>query len=400
MKKKKILGLITLLFLLAACESNGNEYEEQVLPGTEAETASTGVVTERETDGDDLIENLDFSSAYRLDWGGDREVVLIDYATGESRATLELPEGEWIWGVYNFNNGYFGLFVGDGTLTDFFIERAEDERLRYLILDEELNVIEELFITNEDLIAPHSMANFGKHITYENSQLFVYYITDAMMVPWGYMDYQEIRRYNVHTGVTETLIQLDEKLQLPKVRRINANMIAFTGSIWHTSDGEIRYGFLDLTTGTITSWEDPAFPINSYDQLKTAGTTVLIREALAPPVMGEWGTGISVVRGEVITFNVATGERKIIQLEGLESYWATLSLDGRYIVTVDPNFSYLRKYDTTTGNIAAEIEIQFEGNGISRIIALPNGDYAIDGFTLSTDGERTETHFLLVHYPN
>lgn len=83
------------------------------------------------------------------------------------------------------------------------------------------------------------------------------------------------------------------------------------------------------------------------------------------------------MRGEVIIFNVETGVSQLISLDGVESHWAMPSLDGRYIVTIDPTFSYFRKYEISTGNLVIEYAIHIQGDRVQNIVELPDGNFGI-----------------------
>ena len=408
MKKIKIWGLIAIMFLLTACnERTSNETEQESNSTITQETSTQNTTPTLENNDPDNGSYL----PYYLVWYG-LEVALIDFTTGEKMGTFAVEEDVVLWNFFNLSNGYFALLVehglGDGLSSIIWDEEGnqtiidgsgneinpDDINLRMLILNNELTIVDDLEITNEDL--QDITVRFGMDVVYEEGQIVIYYVTDWwVQMLQDYEELQSIRRYNLHAGVTDELFKIsDTALLLEKVRRMTPEVIAFTGTALHSEIDALRYGFINLTTGEIVVFEESAFPINSYDRLHTSNSTVLIREELAPPTMGVWGAPISVLRGEVVVFNVSTRENRLIQLDGLESHWATLSLDGRYVVTVDPTFSYFRKYDISSGNLAVEYAINMQGDRVREITALPDGRY---GIRIAT--EDGTIHFNLVTLP-
>ena len=411
-KKIKIFGIVAMFFILVACnESGGNPGNGDIDGSTLAQETPNQDATSTGADSEssnEIVASVD--SPYHLVWYG-LGVALIDFSTGEMMGTFEAEAGAMIWNFFDFDNGYFGLLVeygiGDGnisiatnadgniTMTDSFGNEINQDEvgLRFLILDEDLAIVDELEITNEDL--QDHMVQFGMHAVYEAGQLVIYYVTYWMRTLWGYEEFQSIRRYHVYSGITEDLLEItDETLLLQEVRHITFERIAFRGSILHNEPRGLLYGFVDLTTGEMTVFEESDFPIHSNDRIQVVNSTILIREELAPPTMGVLGASISVLRGEVIVFNVVTGENHLIRLEGLESNWAILSLDGRYIVTVDGALSYLRKYDATSGSLVAEQAIHIQGERILDIIPLSDGRYGVRSATVEGI-----IHFELVTLP-
>jgi len=384
MEKIKILGLIALLLVLVAC-------------GSEEESIEVN-----ETTAPDEVE--DATTQLHLIWGSTNHyVVLIDGLTGEEVARYERSSGEIISGIFNLGNGYFGLLIREASEEEiaegFFVSTLEDdERHRYLILDESLNVIEDLVVTNEDF--SYVGALFSAQPVFEGGELMVYYVFTQMQAIW-YDDVQSIRRYNVHTGETEVLFEFeDEALHLDRVVRVTPELIAFRGTRLNV-ERAVEYGFANLTTGEFQLFDEADFHFN-HSGFMSQGSHVLITEEFIPPVMGQFGGEPEVERGEVIVFNVETGVNRLIQLEGLESFWAILSLDGRYVVTIDPSHAYLRKYDVETGELAVEQAIDLEGARIEEIIAVSRGQYGVRMVTVVTptdDESEIERYFQLITLP-
>jgi len=384
MKKIKILGLIALLLVLVACGSE-DEYIEI-----------------NETTVPDEVEEI--TARLHLIWGSTNDyVVLIDGLTGEEVAHYERSSDEMISGAFNLGNGHFGLLIREASEEEmaegiFSSSNEDDERHRYLILDESLNVMEDLIVTDEDFSYLGSL--FSAQPVFEGGELMVYYVFTQMQAFW-HDDVQSIRRYNVHTGETEVLFEFeDTDLHLDRVARVTPELMAFRGTRTGVT-GAVEYGFANLTTGQYQLFDEADFHFN-HSGFMSQGSHVLITEEFIPPVMGQFGGEPEVERGEVIVFNVETGVNRLIQLEGLESFWAILSLDGRYVVTVDPSHSYLRKYDVVTGELAVEQAIDLEGARIEEIIAVSRGQYGVRTVTVVTptdDESEIEHHFQLVTLP-
>ena len=396
-----------MLSLLTACQNGTGDiysYRTDML-------ASVPPLSGTETEVDEIrYEGTQSLSTTRFVLGQGGYGLLIDGMTGQSLGRFDVPEGEVIVGeVLNFGNGYFGLWVDNVTddssmwiinpdtgdldnLADVTGVVHDEKRLRLLVLDGDLTIIHDLEITNTDL--QDTLTQFGSHVTYESGQLLVYYVVDAWM---SYIndENQTIRRYNVHTGEMEILFEMnDRSLIISEIALVGFEKIAFRGTIWHNEDNALRYGFIDLTTGVMTVFEEEHFRVN-HDGLVVAGSSVLITEEFSPPTMGG-GNVFQVDRGEVIVFNVETGHRQVIDVGGVSSFWAVLSLDGRYAVTVDETFSYLRKYDVTSGQLSFEVLISLAGDHVTAIIPLPNGDFGIRSMTLDSG---LTSHFKLVTLP-
>lgn len=247
-------------------------------------------------------------------------------------------------------------------------------------------------VTDEDFSYTGSLSSAQP--VFEGGELMVYYVFTQMQAFW-HDDVQSIRRYNVHTGETEVLFEFeDTDLHLNRVIRVTPELMAFRGTRLNV-ERAVEYGFANVTTGEFTVFDESNFHFN-HEGFMAAGPHVLLTEELIPPVMGQPG-GFDVARGEVIALNVETGNNRVIQLEGLESFWAILSLDGRYVVTVDPTLSYLRKYDVETGELAVEQAINLDGDRIWEIIPVGRGQYGIRSVTTPTSEEvEAQFHFELI----
>ena len=357
-----LLILVSVITILVACTTLENQED---IPNQTA-----GSVQSESTLPESFLElSMDFESFY--------SVTLTDLISGEELASFEVEEGNLIHGIFHFDDSYFALLVGYGTFTSGVFETPENEMLRYLIFDEGLNVIEEIFIADEYL--QNSFRHFRTHVFFENNELIVYYVVDWMQAYWS-GEPQSLRRYNAHTGETKVLFEVeDENLSINQFWRVNDHIFAFTGSYL---DDEINlyYGWIDLTANEMIVFSEPF----NLGKVTTAGAYVLLAEGIDSP---NARLGIfEVTRGEVIVLNVETGDQRFIPLDGLESNLAQISFDGRHIVTFDEYNLMLKKYDINSGELVLEQAISIEGDVLETIIPLTSNSYLIISGNRDSDG--------------
>lgn len=385
MKIFSVLLVILASGFLVACRGESGEPEIVETPPAELNNHDDQFIAPES----DVAANH-FLQDFWLTWGSSNDYVsLIAVTTGATVGYFAVDEQETIWQVFNFENGYFGLLVGDrGTAEEIaegvFIStnHNQDEQLRYLVLNQALQVIADLPITDEGTYGLAYIGSWlGSYVYFTGTELLVYYPFTAIQAIW-YDSVQGIRRFNATTGVTQNLVAITEPgLDLNQIVRVNAETIAFRGHRLNLY-GQLEYGFINLTTGTMTLFSEPDFNAN-HDGLITRGEHVLIAEEFAPPTMGVAG-GLSVLRGEVLAFNVVTGVNRVISLDGLASFWATLSLDGRYVVTVDEQLAYLRKYDVATGQLVNQVAVNLVGERIILLHPLSATEFLVQ--TTGNDG--------------
>ena len=378
MKKLKFLGLIAIILLLVACNGGDESVTGDGLetPGSEV---PLGGVDPADDENGAVLESL----AYLVLGSTSDYVALIDALTGHSLATFEREDGQWIWDIFNFDNGYFGLLVGDAELSEdgLGLDIPDDERLRYLILDQNLTVIDELLITNEDL--QDWSTRHSSYVSYEAGQLVVYYVFDWMQAIWAGDDQrQSIRKYDVHTGETEVLVETDdEALFLSKIWRLTSGKIAFTGNRLN-DEVNIYYGFIDLATGAVTTFYQSGFRFT--DKVSLANERFLLNEDFSAPTVGVGM--LSVDLGVVLVVDAQTGRNYVVQLNGMESVWARLSLDGNYIVTIDETGNYFRKYEIPNGNLIYEVRLDTEARPGSWLEIIPIADVGYAVYSIDENG--------------
>ena len=381
--KRKYFSILTIGFvccMLIACTSR----EESEMPETDSEIAYEN--SEQET--------VDSQELYLI-WNDeiDNSVVLIDAISNERLLILTLDD-EWeIIDIFNSNDGYFALFVAipiseedvnDENIFDFFSNFGD--YVKYLILDEELNVIDELFITDERLLSNWFTIARTSYTTFVDGQLMIYYVEDQLnFFALRDSDDNALRRYNLHTGTIDILFEIPyENLFIRAIRKIDNETVFFVFN--QSVDADAKFGFLDLTTEELNTFNESFDWAGWQDQFPFSGNHVLFNEAPDPNylVPGQ-ADNFVLARGEVLIINVETRQRHFVGLPGLESMHATLSLDGQYIVTIDDAFTFFRKYDVITGSLIFEQEVNIEGESFRGIVVLPTGDYELLSSTLLVD---------------
>ena len=378
MKKLVVLvGMLTVL-VLGACSNTSEDVATGNLDMPQA-TDTPGVLVDTENGFDDsVVGNVAHFSIHYLTWGGmSTYATLIDVTTGEVAGNFVVADNEIIWDILNFANGYFGVLVGTVSPADEFgfITDNSDSELRYVVFDATLEVVGEFAMTDEGTYGlGYVGSRMGSHAVFTGTELLIYYPFTTMQAAW-YDSVQSIRRFNATTGETEILTEVTEVgLNLNRVMRVTPEIVAFTGNRTNVY-GQLEYGFVNLTTGAVTVFSEPNFNAN-HSGFMTHGEHVLITEEFAPPTMGVPG-GLSVLRGEVVVFNVMTGANRVINVGGIGSFWAILSGDGRYVVTIDENLNYLQKYDIATGNLAHSQRVDLDGSRVWQLLSATASSYLV-----------------------
>jgi len=387
-KKIKFWGLVAMmLFVLVAC-NNGNEYvEKDDLSTPETEAPVVGVDTESsENSSED--DRIILGKMPHLVRGADNfHVTLIDVLTGAELGEFTVESGQNIWDFFDFGNGYFGALVSnnvddDGNSLWIVNEDTEDDQLtpggdvlhdeenwRYLVFDAELNVVNEILITDENLQSWNG--HFTTHVMYHDGGLVVYYITH--LAP------QIIYSYNAYTGITDVFLEVDDDtLFFSDIYMMPSGHMAFRATRIN-DEVDVHYGFIDLDTVEISLFSESNFrPSSNLNGLSVSGSSLLINEDFAAPTMGG-GNVLSVDRGEVLVANIETGDDYAVRLNGKESAWASLSIDGNYVVTVDATGNYFRKYEIVSGNLINEVRLDAEirTGWWLEIIPISESKYAV-----------------------
>jgi len=409
MKHVKLLGVLLCLILFVAC--NGADEYNFEKTDTEAVTGENNVIS-TEDNGSAVIAGLPEYVPYIVSRGSiigfGEYIVLIDLLTGDEMATLTLDDDANIVAeVYNFGNGYFGALVGIAHPTSLYFEGlAEDDfdfeaavgadheyHLRYLILDVELNILQDLPITNEHLYEPY--AHIFTTAVYENGELIVYYSSNYLFHGGGAAS---VYRYNVHTGASEHLVELGHRITINDFSLIEPELLAFVGGRLDGEEFLMYFGIIHIETGEVTIFTEPSF---RYSEVMSARTQVLISEqALASGDRESDLLTFTTERNEIILINTETMERIFIELSDMESAQIQLLQDGRSFVTVTACRSYFRKYDMTDGTsveMVQQVPLSLNKKG-GRIRIYPITDtlFAVHHLERQPDNEIERTVELVV----
>ena len=375
MKYFVLFMTIFMCLILSACS---RELENEFFDNNreiEADDIEADDILEVTSENDSSEEEASFSY---LTWDSknDNGIVLIDLMTSEEINALTLDEGTLILNILNSTNGYHAILVGildEDDTWDFFSN--EGIQFAYWVLDNELNVIEELFITNESLLSNWFTLFSSSDTVFLDDQLVIYYVENRRGIfssNWT-DENQYLRSYNIHTGATGIIFEIEDvDLVLEEIRKIDSDMFFFVGSRMSSQTG-VHFGFIDLAAENLIIYNENF----NRGELNFSGDHIIFAEGLDSTgiIPGQPNTTMEVERGEVIILNINTQNQYHIQLPGVESIWATLSLDGRYIVTIDDTFTFLKKYDIETGVLISEQEVNIEGETFLGIMVLPNDGY-------------------------
>ena len=311
-------------------------------------------------------------------------VVLIDLESNEQLHTLSFEGELMVMDVLNSNTGDFAVSVRPVihySLMPHFFDHFGNY-VRYLILDEELNVVDEFFITDERLLSNFNTLRHGSHTVFVEGELIIYYMVEDEV--YGVMD-QTLRRYNLHTRESNVLFAIQDDLGefvfLNAVRRVDEH--TFFVSILQSVVAENKqFGFIDLLSEEFIAYYEP---FDSGNMPEFSGNYVLFREApnFGNMIPGQPFPSFELERNEVLIVNTETRERHFIELLGIENMQAVLSLTGEYVVTMDNTLTLFRKYEIETGNLVFEQEVKLDGENFGRIRVLPTGEYELLSHTLT-----------------
>jgi len=352
MQNFKILFSALFLIILSACSTS-----DIIEPNQELTENSTTPETPSTNENEPAITHEPILHLFRDGNIAVNKVFLIDLVTGETVATHEFDEYELVLQIWDFDNGYYAVWVGYEDLwrREWRLRRnegnmdttgiADDDReyeemnFRFVILDDSLNYVETIPF-NAYEASPEDNTWIGQDI--------VEFIDDELVI-YSFLGAQNPRtefiRYNVHTGEFEVLFQNELFADSTRIHQfINDGTVLFTSArIGSTS---FYYGVIDLTTEEVHTFETTAF--------ENRRVTVNGAQAIfTPHDYREAGHELS---DEVIVFNTVNFSTEIVQLQYEDALWAYLSYDGSQIVTVNHRENSFRVYDKN-GEMVSEIPL-------------------------------------------
>ena len=346
---KKLGSLLGLIFLLAACQTANELQPQEVEAPTLEQPADSDLATAS-------LEIVPYLTRY------EETVLLINLATGETLASHVLPEENgWVEEVFDFNNGNFAALVGvsgdvhlsmrgeiDTEEVDWDND-AHDHQLRFLIFDQELNVLEE-FPIDEQKFSDNghyiSLGSITRNVaTFENDELVLYFSPNVFT---GVSEYS-IQRYNVHTGEFMVIVQGIDTQIMELEKTTNPQYLFFTGRNGGPGIGDPStiYGTINIETGEINTESTQGF----WDLVQTVDDSYAVLVA---------GGGWDGLRGKVMILNLATLEYDVMQLEDDVQDWLVqrLSYDQKHIVTLNDEQTYFRKYEIESGDLITEVAVE------------------------------------------
>ena len=373
MKKNIRYILIFTCFLFISCTAEESEFS----------TLNDQVETEYSTEynnEEQLMENAEIIPYLIHDLENRNIIKLVDLLSNEELYTFALNENIIILDIFN-SEGTSVVFAWISSDDEWNVFDNVSDRVKFLIFDDELNLIGEFFITDSELTKNWFTLTSTNDIVFTGDSLSIYYLEDRMWTASS-SEQQTLYRYDVFTGETHPLFEItDENLIINALRKIDEDVLFFNAN----RDGDqlnMYFGFINLET------EEKTIHYETFNRggFVYSGNHILFTEAPDPNrlVPGQISTFI-LSRSEIIVINTETMIQYTIPLSGLESMWATLSWDGSKIVTINDEFTVFRKIDIITSNVVFEQEVSIYGDVFEKIVALPNGNYELLSFTVIID---------------
>ena len=344
MDKKYQKGMMIGLFILAILVACSNK--EQV---------NTPDVTVRLIE--DINEmNLD-SVPFVVNSFERRNVFLFDLLTNEKIAEFIAPEEDMqFFQPRRIGENYYGVFglIGfDGSIHLYGDGTVNIDVIFYL-LDEQLNLIEAVEITDSHLI----INDYRAIILYEEERL-------TFLYPF----WHHIYSYCPHTN--ETTVIADLQAHIPRdIQLMGEKQLAFWATIVDDEEN-IHYGLVDLETNEIQSFSQSNFRQSGFH---VYGNYVVITEN-AP--VGD--------QSQTIILDALTGETNLIELDGYRD--AKLVYGGHFMLTketdwLDSETHYvIRLYDVATQELMFEHEFVFDERNrridFSELLTIDEGIYAL-----------------------
>jgi len=359
---KKLWTIAGLLAVLVGCE-DGDNGEATPLNQEAPPPTVVNIAEEDDAFSLEILPQIMWDYNYQ-------GIILLDLVTNEILADFRAEAGNRVSSVYQLANGDVGVIVTpnlqgtfefDGNIYMVLEDNTEIEATAtFILFDQELNLIEEIEITDTSLMLNHWYSD----ISADEGQLKIYYPVN-----------NRIYAYNLSTHTTEFIVEVELELSYLRLEVI-ANQIVFLAmdSNWDAS----YCGVIDLETKQVSFSQMDML----VEQLMVQGDYALLTERLA----AFFGVPI---RGEVVLFNIPTGESRLFTVAEYESTNAIVIAD-RYVLT--GSTSYIRLYDIRTNELVLEqspsidltVELGADGDpidgrrpGIHTFLTVSEGLYAV-----------------------
>ena len=354
--------------------------------------------------GDDDWDDYEFDGDFDDDWDDYDDHEFDDDWDDDYFDDTDFDDDDW--DDYDFD---YSDWDDDFLIDDAFFFEDHDENLRYLIFDDELNLIHDLLITDPHLLAFWN--HFGNDVTFDGDDLIVYYAPDALHLEEENQS-TSIRSYNVMTSeslelatfeATDLMVDTTD-LMIDNVVLVDNHTIAFVALNFLEGSGlDLHYGTANLSSGEVIllTLDDEEF---IQGGLTAVGNYVLINEGT--PFGSEGGVLFDdddayvdddntdgffsdddeylgdelEMRNVVQLLNAETNASREIELENGGSRWARLSSNANYIVTVTADFHSFRQYDVSNGEMIFEAILDLDHEEEPReveIFAITESTFAV-----------------------
>jgi len=360
MKFLKLFSLLILMVFLGACQDNEIGNDDPYYIEDSSQIANEDPILETPNEESVLAVELEPIPYLTRNEGNEASVVLIDLVTGEILATYDVEgENAWVSRVFDFNNGYFAALVGVSSQIDLAFrglidfddidsEREHDYQPRFLIFDQDLNLLETLSIDENSVYA--EWINFSRMtdvLIFDDGELLVYFSPISAVFD-GNNAY--IIEYNLHTGEVKNFAT--NVREVGEMLFIDSERLFFAHSAFEGENDELgmfvtTYGVLNVLTGEVSVRREEGF---AYQQFIATETHVLMSEQDR-----RWDD--VELDNAVMLLNLLTMESQLLSLGEGDSLWAYLSLDVEHVVTISEDLSYFRKYQISSGSLIHEIAI-------------------------------------------
>lgn len=324
MLKRFGLGWLGLLVALAGCSNEVLENEISTHLQMSDETQEIEV-TLSEISHLVLSENKD-------------TLFLVDVLTNEIVNEFWVEGDHLIVSTQTFPGGYYGAFIMDGMeivrddegfLVSWGSSSTDNLSLSLWLFDADLHVGDRFEITDESLFFEWSRST----VLWIDGAPLIYY-HDSMLGEGLYV-------YHATTNSRELVMEMENGFLINQLQPTSMpDLLAFYGS---RLGDEIHtyYGVINLETQHM-KYAQTDLPVSG---MVVQGNYLLLTENPPPSVQG----GVS--RGEVVLFNLTTGEDRIIQLDPHESRGAMV-IGDRYVLT--GSHEWIRLYDIETNSVRLE----------------------------------------------
>lgn len=336
---KKMGYTLILALLLVGCSNEHKEPNEQIATITTADGIEIRLI--------ENFEDLNLESPYHIFADSMSTIYLSNRITGEIKTVFEVESYQNIFNLQALDN-YYVITVWSGDEVDIAVAGSVSEpfAVEFLVFNKDLNIIDSYRLTQEDDEPIFSMLPWDTQLAKQDGEWFIYFWRSN----WSF-DFTELLVYNLNTQDLSSIVEIDGSNFV-----ITSNMIPSTNQLAFTStyfDGEsvsyVEVGWIDLDT----------FEINiaySTDVFNSPMSDVF-GEYLV--VFDNWIEGDK-LESEAVILHLLTGEVRKIPLEGYQTVWPTLTVDGEIMFTsltdwTDPNQSTrVRLYNIQTTDVVFE----------------------------------------------